>query len=382
MGGERDAASGTGAVAPLGYRPQLDGVRALAIALVVAFHVDRGGRQALLPGGFLGVDVFFVLSGFLITSLLIDERAGTGRIRLGAFWGRRVARLFPLLWALLAVFAFARWVHPIAGLTPPSPLGFLALLGYVGNWIPATGHSGLFELQYLWSLSVEEQFYVVWPLAAAGLLALGRRWSVAVGAALAAATVIVVRPTAFAETDFFFHTLLRCDGLLLGAALAATRRWWEPRIGSGASWALAVGGSAAIAVAVAGAHVWADDVPAWRLPLLEVGVLAVTAALVAVPTTAAGRVTGWRPLVFLGRCSYALYLVHLPLFDVVQAHVGLDRPRVRAAIELPLALAVAAAVHLAYELPAQRVLRRLLRAEHRRAEHAPAEPELGVATPA
>ncbi|MEZ5203230.1 MAG: hypothetical protein R2701_02255 [Acidimicrobiales bacterium] len=118
-------------VEPLGYRPQLDGVRALAIAAVVAFHVDRGGRHAA-PGGFLGVDVFFVLSGFLITSLLIDERAGSGRIRLGAFWGG-AARLFPLLWALLALFALARWVHPIAGISPPSPLGFAPLLLYVGN---------------------------------------------------------------------------------------------------------------------------------------------------------------------------------------------------------------------------------------------------------
>jgi peptidoglycan/LPS O-acetylase OafA/YrhL len=375
MGGVREEKT---ELAPLGYRPQLDGVRALAIALVVAFHVDRGGRLPVLPGGFLGVDVFFVLSGFLITSLLIDERAGTGRVRLGAFWGRRVARLFPLLWALLAVLAFARWVHPIAGLTPPSTTGFLALLTYVGNWIPATGRPDLFELQYLWSLSVEEQFYVVWPLATAGLLALGRRWAVAVAAGGAALAVVVLRPTAFDHVDFFFHTLLRCDGLLLGAALAATRRWWEPRIDPTRSLALAAAGLGAIAWAVGGAHVGAGDVAAWRLPVLEVGVAALTAALVAAPATPLGVVTGWRPLVFLGRCSYALYLVHLPLFDVIQTHVGLDRPRLRALIELPLAVALAGIVHVAYELPAQRFLRRRLRAEHRRAEHAPAEPELGV----
>ena len=122
---ETEAAAIRTDTAPLGYRPALDGVRAFAIVLVVGFHTDRGGARALLPGGFLGVDVFFVLSGFLITSLLIDERIGTQRIRLGAFWARRIARLFPILWALLAVFAFAKWVHPIAGIHPPTSFGFL-----------------------------------------------------------------------------------------------------------------------------------------------------------------------------------------------------------------------------------------------------------------
>lgn len=363
---------------PLGYRPQLDGVRALAIALVVAFHIDRGGRLPLLWGGFLGVDVFFVLSGFLITSLLIDERAGAGRIRMGAFWGRRAARLFPLLWALLACFAFARWVHPIAGISPPSTGGFVALLTYVGNWIPATGRPGLYQLQYLWSLSVEEQFYVIWPLAAMGLLTLRSRWAVAAAAGTAALAVMVMRPTVFADTNFFFNTFLRCDGLLLGAALAGTRHWWQPRIDRALSALLLAGGALAVAVAVAGARVGSTQVFTWRLPLLEVGVLALTAALVAVPASLPGRATAWAPLVWLGRCSYALYLVHLPLFDLVQEHVGIDRPRVRALIEVPLALALAAAVHVWFELPAQRFLRTRLRAEHRREDHAPADPELGT----
>lgn len=373
-----DGAAPTDGPGPLGYRPQLDGVRALAIALVVAFHIDRGGRLPLLWGGFLGVDVFFVLSGFLITSLLIDERAGAGRIRMGAFWGRRAARLFPLLWALLACFAFARWVHPIAGISPPSTGGFVALLTYVGNWIPATGRPGLYQLQYLWSLSVEEQFYVIWPLAAMGLLALRSRWAVAVAAGTAALAVMVLRPTVFADTNFFFNTFLRCDGLLLGAALAGTRHWWQPRIGRALSAVLLGAGALAVALAVVGARVGSDAVPTWRLPLLEVGVLALTAALVAVPASLPGRVTAWSPLVWLGRCSYALYLVHLPLFDLVQEHVGVDRPRVRALIEVPLALALAAAVHVWFELPAQRFLRKRLRAEHRREDHAPTDPELGV----
>ncbi|MCB1039552.1 MAG: acyltransferase [Acidimicrobiales bacterium] len=366
-------------VEPLGYRPQLDGVRALAIAAVVAFHVDRGGRHALLPGGFLGVDVFFVLSGFLITSLLIDERAGSGRIRLGAFWGRRAARLFPLLWALLALFAFARWVHPIAGISPPSPLGFASLLLYVGNWIPATGRPDLFEAQYLWSLSVEEQFYVLWPSLTVVLLAVRSRWAVASGAIALALTVIVTRPTLFADTNFFFNTFLRCDGLLLGAALAGARHWWQPRLTARAANALVAVGGVAVVWAMVGARVGDPSVAAWRLPLLEVGVIAATAALVASPGGLVGRAVALGPMVWLGRCSYALYLVHLPIFDVLQARYGLDRPRLRAVIEIPLALVVAGVLHRWFELPAQRFLRRTLHVEHRPGDHAPATPDLGTA---
>jgi len=347
---------------PLGYQPALDGVRAVAIALVVLFHTDRGGHLPVLPGGFLGVDVFFVLSGFRITSLLLDERAGTGRIRMRAFWGRRVARLFPLLWALLAVNAFAAWVHPIAGLAPPSPLGFLGLLGYVGNWVPALGHGGLFGLEYVWSLSVEEQFYVVWPLVVAELLALaaGRRRpersersgstagqastartppvSVAAVALGAAVLVMVLRPTVFAHTFFFFNTLLRADALLLGAALAATRHLWQPRISPALSKLLIAAAALVIVVAVADTGNLDPSLPTWKLPALEVAVVVLGAALVAAPATSIGRLAGSNPLVWLGRRSYAIYLVHLPLFGILEARLGADRPRLRAVVEIPAAL--------------------------------------------
>ncbi len=404
------------ALPPLGYQPSLDGIRALAIGLVVLFHTDRGGHLPVLAGGFLGVDVFFVLSGFLITSLMLDEHAGAGRIRLGAFWGRRVARLFPLLWALLAFNALAE-LRPIAGVHPPSPLGFLAVLGYVGNWLPALGHNGLFGLEYVWSLSVEEQFYVVWPLAVTGLLLLvaGRRSpaaaspppapdapspatmpapavrtpravggsspTVALVALVAAVAVMVLRATVFRHTYFFFNTLLRCDGLLLGAALAGSRRWWQPRIkaaGAPLAAVLSVAALVAIGVVTAGTGNLDPSLPTWKLPTVEVAVVVLAAALVATPGTALVRAAGCRPLVWLGRRSYALYLVHLPLFDILEAHLGADRPRLRAVVEIPLALLLAHLAHVLWELPVQRRLRRLLRAEHKPADHATA-PERALA---
>ncbi|MCU1352118.1 MAG: O-antigen acetylase, partial [Acidimicrobiales bacterium] len=124
-------------------------------------------------GGFLGVDVFFVLSGFLITSLVLDERTATGRVRLRAFWARRAARLLPLLLLTLGLALLVRATGWPGSLRAPSPLGFLAVLGYVANWLPATHHDSLGTFGFVWSLAIEEQFYAVWPLVLAAVLAIG-----------------------------------------------------------------------------------------------------------------------------------------------------------------------------------------------------------------
>jgi peptidoglycan/LPS O-acetylase OafA/YrhL len=399
-GGATGATSHDDPTAPLGYRPQLDGVRAVAIVLVMLFHTDKGARASLLPGGFLGVDVFFVLSGFLITSLLIDEDRSTGRIRLRAFWGRRVARLFPLLWALLAVMAFVRWVHPITGMSPPTPMGFVALLGYVGNWIPVTHRGSLMQLEYVWSLSVEEQFYVLWPLLVAGTLSVvarrrrtpavpdgamtGTSGQMSVGVlALAGALVVMVgRATVWHHTDYFFNTFLRADGLLLGAALAAARPWWQPRVRRLTANALVVVGTFLVARVVWVSRVGNPEMGTWRLPAVEVGVVLITIGLVARPGIAVARAIGTKPFVWLGRRAYSLYLVHLPIYDLVQAHFGEARPRMRMVWEWPLALLAAHVAHVVIELPAQRFLRRRLHAEHRPADTAPHDIETEAAAPA
>ena len=373
----RELSPGSG---PLGRHPALDGVRAVAIVLVLLFHVDRGNRFPLLSGGFLGVDVFFVLSGFLITSLLVDEIGGTGRVRLGAFWGRRAARLFPLLWLLLVVEAFARWVHPIAGVRPPTGLGFLALLGYGGNWLQATGHHGLNGLAHLWSLSVEEQFYVAWPIVVALALAVRSRRRLEVegtsevpGTRLAtlgllatggALTVAVLRVTAFRHVDYFFNTGLRCDGLLLGSALGATRRWWQPRVGPAIATVAILLGAIGTYRAVHLGVVGSLSVARWRLPLVEVAAVLLTAGLVGAPRAPLARLAASPPLVWLGRRSYALYLVHAPVFELVLAHLPLERWRVRALVGIVGAVGLAHVLHVFVEQPAQRRMRRLLRADH------------------
>src|SRR5579871_5080274 len=162
----------------LRYQPALDGIRALSILAVLLYH----GSVTWAGGGFLGVEVFFVLSGFLITSLLLREWQETGAVRLGRFWSRRARRLLPALFVLVAVVA----VYYRATGSDATPLGLqsnaVATLLYFGNWHQiATGSSyfaasgPLSPLQHTWSLAIEEQFYLLWPLLlVAGLWTVGR----------------------------------------------------------------------------------------------------------------------------------------------------------------------------------------------------------------
>ena len=208
----------------LGRQPALDGVRALAIGLVVLGHIDdvlRPGAGAF-PGGFLGVDVFFVLSGFLITRLLLEEGDLTGRLSLARFYGRRATRLLPAL--ALFLVGHIVWVvttdFPITRGDEAKSLFFIVL--YLGNWSHKLGSGLLFGLGHLWSLSVEEQFYLVWPCV---LLVVRRRPQLLRAViALGIVTAIVVRIALWSGEgswiQIFSRTDARMDALLIGAALA------------------------------------------------------------------------------------------------------------------------------------------------------------------
>src|SRR5271163_4765995 len=161
----------------LHYVPGLDGVRAFAVLAVIAFH----NGFSWIPGGYYGVDAFFVLSGFLITSLLVAEWRGSGTVALGRFWARRARRLLPALFVLIAALGVVAAVWP--SVVDPSGLfsGALAATFYSANWYFLASHSSYFAavsqpspLLHTWSLAIEEQFYVVWPLVV--LLILHGRW--------------------------------------------------------------------------------------------------------------------------------------------------------------------------------------------------------------
>src|SRR3954471_21397865 len=212
----------------LGYVPGLDGLRGIAVIAVLLFH----GGVTWAKGGFLGVDVFFVLSGFLITSLLLDERWKTGTVKLSRFWARRARRLLPALLILLAAMAaYATWV-PMQ-----SPLGdlrrdVLATLAYVSNWHFIIDGGSYFArnappspLRHTWSLAIEEQFYVLWPLLFIAV-ARGRhrltKLAVLIGVGIAAsiaAMAYLFHPGAD-SSRVYYGTDTRAHVILIGCGLA------------------------------------------------------------------------------------------------------------------------------------------------------------------
>jgi peptidoglycan/LPS O-acetylase OafA/YrhL len=335
----------------------LDGLRGLAVTAVVVNHL----RPNALPGGWLGVDVFFVLSGYLITSLLLAEHAETGRIELRRFYSRRARRLLPAVFLLLVVLAVvARLAPGAAGFANLKGDGFAAL-GYVANWhlvLTRASYFGAFApspLRHLWSLSVEEQFYLVWPLVL--VVVLRRRGPravglVALGLALASATAMAVAYGNGSNISrVYFGTDTHAHGVLIGCVLAvmapARRRWPLPRIG--ALVALVGVGFACAALSGTGAT-------AYRGGVAGAGVLT---AVVIAGVVAPGRrgPVGWllelRPLRTLGRISYGVYLWHWPVLVFVTAQrVGASGWPLLG-LQVALTLALAAGSYVVLERPVQ-----------------------------
>jgi len=324
-----------------GRLPFLDGIRAFAVVAVLLYHAGVAG----VSGGLLGVDVFFVLSGFLITSLLCREYEGRASVALGRFWARRARRLVPaLVILLLGVAAYARL---FAGSIDLSTIrgDALSTLLYVANWHFLASSQGYFALTmapspllHTWSLAVEEQYYLIWPVMALLVLRRGGRralaWVAGTGA-LGSALLMSVLYLAGASTDrLYYGTDTRAQALLVGSFLGAV----AVRPGLGvvrATWAATARGrltGVVVGVAGAGVLVWAWSTLNGQDPVLyEGGFLAVALATGGVITAVVswpGSALAWflsrRPLVFVGRISYGLYLYHWPLFLALDhAHTGL-----------------------------------------------------------
>src|SRR5262245_21902618 len=217
----------------LGYIPALDGLRAVAVAAVLLYH----GDQHWIPGGFLGVDVFFVISGYLITCLLLSDWREHGHIQMARFWIRRARRLLPALFAMLAavsMYALLFLHDDVAKLRGE----LVAALLYVENWFLIFRHQSYFEstgrpslLQHVWSLAVEEQFYLLWPLLLAGGLALWgtRRHRLLIAivcAALVSAILMAVLYVPYTDPSrVYYGSDTRANAILIGAALAMV---WAP----------------------------------------------------------------------------------------------------------------------------------------------------------
>ncbi len=310
----------------------LDGLRAIAVLAVIAYHADPGWA----PGGYLGVEVFFVISGYLITALLLAERERTGHIDLRAFWFRRARRLLPALFLLLAAtLAFAVFFLPdqVARLRGD----VLAAGAYVTNWYLILRQQSYFvtigrpsPLGHLWSLAVEEQFYVGWPvLLAVGLAVLSRKrmlWvALGIAAVSAALMAVLYRPDAD-PSAIYYGTETRLTGLLLGAALAFV---WVPvdgrvpgsthRILRRMPWdVIALAGLAFMGACFALLDEYQPLLYRGGFVALDLATVAVIAAAVH-PGARIGRLALDRqPLRWLGERSYGIYLWHWPVFTVTR----------------------------------------------------------------
>ncbi len=356
---------GTTRLAPrLAHVPALDGVRGVAVAGVLLFH---GGH---LAGGYLGVDLFFVLSGFLITSLLLAESASRGRVALGGFWARRARRLLPALAGMLvgvAVYA--------AVFAQPSELGELrgaglATLGYVANWravFAPRDYWALFRtpspLEHTWSLAIEEQFYLVWPLVFVGLVAW---WKRAVPKAVLVTSLVLALGSSVLTVALFdpanvsrvyYGTDTRIAAVLMGAALAAWLAVRGPARGRSTRLALeAAGVAGAIVLAVAWSRLSGRSATLYRGGFAVSGIAAV-AVIAAAAHPEAGlvsRVLGLRPLRLLGLVSYGVYLWHWPVYVVLdKGRSGLGSWALLA-VRVAVTLAIAGASFLLLEQPIRR----------------------------
>lgn len=323
-------------------------MRAIAIAAVLLFH----GGFAWARGGFLGVSLFFTLSGFLVTSLLLAERRDTGRVRVGRFWERRARRLLPGALATIAVVVFL--VPRVGDLGQRQDLrgDAVSAAGYVANWHFVAGehsYGDLFQapspLLHYWSLAIEEQLYLLLPLIVVGALALGRGRLRVVGGSLVLLTAASIATSwllADSVDRVYFGTDTRAAELLMGAVLAVL--WADPvrarTIGRLTAWLA----PAAIAALVVMVH-FAQTDDRW----LRTGGFAAIAALNAIVVAAAAgdsfvaRALSVAPLRALGRVSYAVYLVHWPVFVFVDAHRtdadGLRLFALRLAVTLAITLA-------------------------------------------
>lgn len=349
-----EASSGSKEHGQTHFRLDIQGLRAVAVFLVVLNHLFGWPR-----GGFVGVDVFFVISGFLITGLLLREGERTGKVSIADFYRRRARRILPVALLVLAVTVTASYVLLLTSRYENVLVDAGWALVFLVNWHLASTGTDYFQsslppspLQHYWSLAVEEQFYVVWPLLV-GLVALtvgarlGHRAFRATLASTAVAAIVLpfvwaVHQSADQPTVAYFSTLTRVWELGAGALVAVCAGLWPriPGLYAGVLGACGLAGITASAIVIDPAS--AFPAPGGLLPILSTcAVLVAGAARVPVTT----RVLTWRPMVYVGAVSYSLYLWHWPVIVLLESVLEPGPAHVVASVVL-MSVATVASYHL------------------------------------
>ncbi|HEY7801503.1 MAG TPA: acyltransferase, partial [Dehalococcoidia bacterium] len=344
------------------YLPGLDGLRALAIVAVLVFHANA----RWLPGGFLGVDLFFVISGFIITRALLAEWDARGRVDIAAFWMRRARRLLPAVFLLItAALVYCAFFErgDVARLRQDT----LAALVYATNWYQISGGQSYFAslappslLQHLWSLAVEEQFYLVWPLLlSAALFVLPRRVLaplLALGAAASTTEMALLYQHGASVSRLYYGTDTRAAGLLIGSALALSPGIWMESRATSRLWPAArqVCGWLSLAL-LAGICLSIDDSGAvlYNGGFAVVSLASAGMIIAAIhPAALLSRILERAPLRWLGRRSYGIYLWHWPIFVLMQPHLSFTGGAVLvSACQIAAAIVIAAISYRFVEEP-------------------------------
>ena len=363
-------ANAPGARPTMGHIRGLDGIRALSVLAIIAFHT---GLKAV-PGGFYGVDAFFVLSGFLITSLLVREWSGSGTIRLRRFWAARARRLLPALFLLIAVIGIVLAFVPTVLATPNIIGDTLSTMFYVSNWYSIHRGVTYFSLSaqpspllHTWSLAIEEQFYLVWPLVVLGVLKFGtarrprrrarqadpravavlgagqlllvgpspvhddRAWTrrrrlhvllavACLGSLASAVLMAFLAPNGY-TTRAYYGTDTRAQALLVGAAIAIGLTLWKD--GSGRRWFTRLASVLALAGVAGTAALWATTSESstfafnggFMVASLAAGAVVLGCAVA--PRSLVVRLLELPPFPQWGRISYGVYLWYWPVLLVM-----------------------------------------------------------------
>ncbi len=321
---------------PMGYQPGLDGLRAISVIAVIFYHAGFGWMH----GGFLGVEVFFVVSGYLITSLLLEETAATGGVQLRQFWMRRARRLLPALFTVL--IAIGVWVALFGTAQQQSDLhrDYLPGIFYFANWGQIVGGAQYFgnfsPLRHLWSLAVEEQWYLMWPITFV-LLTRCKRTRVQMGRLILGVSVGVMVLTWWLASGsaltsdrinlLYLSTFTRCSGLLLGAGAAFLWRPWKAkaaassRAGSALS-VVGLGATALLVYAFTVVHLTDPSMYRWQLASVSILSLVAIAVVVHPAATWSRSFFGSRALVAIGKRSYGVYLWSWPISVLCGAYDG------------------------------------------------------------